>query len=152
MKSWVVMAVIFLLHAPVAAQDSPPRIPPGEDVTAALERGAPAPYRGVLLDVDTSIRHIHAMEWLQYRLTLERDTHAAAMIAIEGSYERQLTASSASYEREIEGLRADLLEEAALLQQASQPDPFWETPGFGFVMGVLLSAVLVGLTLGLTSL
>jgi hypothetical protein len=147
MKSWAaLLLVVVLLPRVAAAQDIPvpPDIPPGEDVTVGLELGRPAPFRGVLIDVDTSIRQIHRLEWYEFRLRLEIESGLALRTALEESYRRELEGVRSSYEREIEGLRADLREQAATMAAALQPDPFWETPGFGFIMGVLLSAVLVG--------
>jgi hypothetical protein len=107
----------------------------------------------VLLDVDTSIRHIHRLEWYEMRLRMEHDTAEAARTAIVESYSRELAAVRTSYDREIAGLRDDLREQAEAFSAAMSPPPFWETGTFGFAMGVLVSMVLAavvgGLALGL---
>ena len=153
MSSWAVTVAVLLLPAVVAAQDlDVPRIPPGDDRTVALEANERAPYAGVLLDADTSIRHVHRMEWLEFRLTLERDAHAAALIGIESSYERQLHTLSESYEREIAGLREDLREQAAATAEALAPPEVWETSTFSFMLGLVVSCVLavVGVALAVS--
>lgn len=144
MKSWAAAVVVILLPAVVTAQDVPPRIPPGEDRTVVVSSGDRAPFTGVLLDTDTSIRHLHRLEWYEFRLELERTSHEAALVALRESYARERTALDASFGREIEGLRLDLREQAAAAVEASAPPEFWETSPFGFIMGVVLSAVLAG--------
>lgn len=149
MTSWALVLVLLLPRSLEAQDLSPPDVPPGEDVTEGLEVGERAPFRGVLLDVDTSIRHIHRIEWLEFRLRLEHDTSSAARVALTESYDRELTLVRASYDREIEGLRTDLREQAATFARALEPEPFWETGTFGFAMGVLVSMIIAGVVGGL---
>lgn len=152
-------ALSLLLAAPGAAQEvpQPPDIPPGEDRIESLALRAPAPFAGMLLDTDTAIRWTHRLEWYRAELQLQLRTSASLLAAERSSHETQLRLVAESFGREIEGLRNDLREQAARyeaeLARLRAPEPFWESWGFAFGMGVLVTGVVVaavgGLVIGL---
>lgn len=143
--SWAVLCTVLLLATRVAAQDvRAPAEPPGDDVMTDLAVGARAPYAGILLDTDTAIRWRNYMTWYRAELALTLRERDAASTIVEESHARELEALRLSYTREIDGLRADLREQATAFAAANQPPEFWQTGSFGFAMGVVVSVLLVG--------
>lgn len=134
---------ILLLPLHAAAQDAPPDIPPGDDVITALAQGDRAPHAGMLLDTDTAIRWTHRLSWYQNELRLTLRSSEAVLAAVRSSHETELRLARESYEREITGLRGDLRTQA---QQLTHEQPWYDTFGFGFAVGVVTSGILVGLT------
>lgn len=135
--------------APEAAVEvpEPPDVPPGEDVIEHLTLRQPAPFEGMLLDLDTSTRWTLALEWYRHELGLTLRTHRRELAVLEGSHERELTLVRESYAREIDGLRGDLRAQAETFAQAqANSDPWYDTFVFGFIIGIVCSGVLVGLT------
>jgi hypothetical protein len=142
-------AVLGQESAPEAAEavPEPPDLPPGEDRIEHLTLRAPAPFEGMLLDMDTSLRWTFALEWYRHELGLTIRTHRRELAALDASHERELTIVRESYEREIEGLRGDLRDQATTFAQAQAHEhPWYDTFVFGSIVGVVLSGVLVGLT------
>lgn len=148
MKSWAAMFAVLLLTTTSAAQDLPraPDEPPGDDVITDLDAGTRAPHRGILLDTDTAIRWRNRMQWYRNELALRiRLLDDTQRILIE-SHGRELEAVRASYEREIEGLRTDLREQAEEYAAQIRGPEWWETGTFGFAMGVLVTVLIAGAT------
>lgn len=148
--------LVLLYTAPTRAQDipEPPSLPPGDDVITALSEGARAPHGGMLLDTDTAIRWTNRLSWWQetYRLHVAEDVEVLA--AIRASHATELELVQASYLREITGLREDL--RAAVVRYESElaryrSPPFYETWGFAFGVGVLVSGIVVALVGGLAA-
>lgn len=143
--------VLALLTRPGVAQGqdvevpSPPAIPEGEDVIDHVLRGAAAPYEGYILDVDTSIRWTLQREWWPAELERTLRAHALEIRILTESHERELTLTTESYEREITGLREDIRRQAEVLARPAPTQPWYDTFGFGLVIGLVISAVLVGL-------
>lgn len=162
MTRWAVLATLLaVLGAPGALQaqetpvavPEPPDVPPGEDRIESLALRAPAPFAGMLLDTDTAIRWTHRLEWYRAELQLQLRTAASILAAERSSHETELTLTSDSYTREIEGLMRDIREQAQRyeeeLARLRAPQPFWESWGFAFGMGVLVTGIVVGVIGGL---
>lgn len=157
------LAVAFLALAPAAslAQDveadlpRAPDVPLGDDAMEALSAGDRAPYEGILLSTDTAIRWTNRISWYRHELRLTIDEWTARELATAASHERELTLVRESYTREIDGLREDLRAAVeryeAQLAEARRDPPFYETWGFAFGMGVLVTGVLVGVVAGLVA-
>ena len=155
------LLVVLALPGAVQAQDEAtdalvaPDVPPGEDRIEHLALRAPAPFEGMLLDMDTSIRWTHRMEWYRAELELQVRTRVSLLTAERRSHETELTLTRESYEREIDGLRTDIRAQATRyeeeLTRLRAPEPFWESWGFAFGMGVLVTGIIVGLVVGLVA-
>ncbi len=131
-----------------------PAIPEGVDRIESVTQGQPAPFSGMLLDTDTSIRWVNALRW--WPMTFEN--HGQLFLAIfdeaEASYERRLSLIEDSYGREITGLRENVRDISQQLADSLTRE-FHETVEFGVLLGVIISMVIVGvgggLALGLTN-
>lgn len=156
-------ALAFLALAPAAslaqdAEDALPRapdVPAGDDVMEALSAGDEASFEGILLSTDTAIRWTNRIGWYRHELRLTLDEWTTRERAMTASHERELTLVRESFEREIDGLRTDLTASVeryeAELAEARRDPPFYETWGFAFGMGVLVTGVLVGVVAGLVA-
>jgi hypothetical protein len=134
--------------APGAAEAAlePPDIPPGDDVITAMAEGSRALHAGMLLDTDTAIRWTNRLSWFRNELRLVLRTDSEILSALRRSHETELRIVRTSYEREIEGLRGDLRQQAQTFAAARAAEhPWFDTFAFGAVIGVVLSGVLVGL-------
>lgn len=133
-----------------ALQDVPevPAIPEGPDRIESLPEGQRAPYTGMLLDTDTAIRWTNALRWWPEAFRLRVQLLGAIHEETVASYERRLTLVEESYTREIEGLRQDVRDVSQRLADAMTRE-WYETVGFGVVVGVVISAVIVALGGGL---
>jgi hypothetical protein len=157
---WTALAALMaVLASPgsLAAQDAPtpPDVPPGEDRIESLTLRAPAPFAGMLLDTDTAIRWTHRLEWYRAELQLQLRTSSSILEAERRSHGTELTLTRESFEREITGLREDLRTQATRyeeeLARLRAPEPFWESWGFAFGMGVVLVGAIVGVTAGVVA-
>jgi len=131
-----------------------PDVPPGDDVIEHLALRAPAPVEGMLLDMDTSIRWTHRIEWYRQELQLQYRLRASLLDAERRSHATELSLTTTSMQREIDGLRQDLRDQAATAAQQlaqAREHPWYDTFVFGFVMGVLAVGLVVGVTAGLLS-
>lgn len=154
--------VLGLLSSPevVLAQDEPveapvpPDEPPGDDRIQPLSARQAAPFDGQLLDTDTAIRWTHRLEWYYDELHLAYRLRATLLAAERRSHEIELRLTTESMQREIEGLRQDLRDQAATAAQAlaqAREHPWYDTFVFGFVVGVLAVGLVMGVTAGLLS-
>lgn len=160
MRAVLLAALLCLVPASVAAQEGAPvpegdlDVPPGENVIVVLPEGGRAPFAGQLFDPATALRWGNRI--VRYRMRIHLLTEELRICHEERSVstDRQLDLQRASYEREIEGLRTDLREQAARyegeLAEHRNP-PFYETWGFAFGMGVLVTGALVGVVAGLVA-
>lgn len=126
--------------------ETPPAALLGSDKSRITyqERGIPAPYEGVLLDITTSTQWTLRLNW--YQLQLQRDTALLRdIMAAQHATQLQLRLDhKLSYEREIKGLREDLKQQAKEFARA-QKVPFYKTWGFGAVCGTIFGVAVAGL-------
>ncbi len=106
----------------------------------------------MLLDTDTAIRWTNRLRWWPetFRLHLAEDLEV--LEALRRSHDTEMGIVRDSLTREVEGLRTDLRD--AVLRYETElarhrNPPFYETWGFAFGMGVVLTGVVVALVGGL---
>lgn len=145
LASLLLSAMLVLATSRVYGQDVPPDIPPGNDVIQPLSRGQAAPFQGMLLDTDTSIRWANRIRWYQGHTELLRLLQTELQVATSQHQARELQILERSYDREIDGLRDDLRKQAEVFARQSDP-PFYRTFSFGLVVGLTGSAILMALT------
>lgn len=139
-------------QTPSDGSDEPlvaPDVPPGDDVIEHLALHAPAPVEGMLMDMDTSIRWTHRIEWYRAELQLQHRMRVTLLDAERRSHAVELQLTTDSMQREIDGLRQDIRTQAATAAQQlaqARDRPFYDSFGFGFIMGVVVTGLLVGLT------
>lgn len=143
-------ALLLSLLLPTVAQAQeaqPPDIPPGEDQIEYLERNERAPYNGMILDMDTSIRWTNRLRWWpeyhQLRMDEVTERHAAQMASLRA----QMEIMRSHDQERIDGLRLDLQTQATQYAEeinGLRSPPFWEKAWFGFTMGVILVSAAVG--------
>lgn len=121
--------------------EQPPPFLLGDDRITHVAKGSAAPYEGVLLDLDTAARWTMRIDWGQKQLRLDADILRAVMVQELAAKDKLLQLSQKSYEREIEGLRGDLRDQAKTFAKSQQPTPFYKTGAFGLAMGVVLSGL-----------
>lgn len=167
---WVVLAALALPGA-AQGQDGAPvpegdvDVPAGEDRIVVVREGAAAPFTGQLFDQATALRwgnrivryrmRIHLLEEELVAVRAEYEASLATRLRIvDESYARQLELQQESFEREIAGLRDDLRDQAARYEAElarHRSPPFWESWGFAFGMGVLVTGIVVGVIGGLVA-
>jgi hypothetical protein len=166
----VILVVLGVLAAPTAAQgqdgaaagapvpDGDVDVPSGEDRIVVAREGQPAAFTGQLFDQATAlrwgnriVRYRMRIHLLEAELTATRADYDASITArlrlVDDSYTNQLQVQRESFEREITGLRTDLHDQAARYEgelARYRNQPFWESWGFAFGMGVLVTGVIVG--------
>jgi hypothetical protein len=133
-------------------------VPAGEDRIVVAREGVAAPFTGQLFDQATAlrwgnriVRYRMRIHLLEEELSTTRAEYEASMAArlhlVDESYARQLQLQQESFEREISGLRDDLREQATRYENELaryRNQPFWESWGFAFGMGVLVTGIVVG--------
>lgn len=164
----VVLALFLVLATPGAlcAQDTlagDVDVPAGADRIVVVREDAVVPFTGQLFDQATALRWANRTVRYRTRIRLLEEELTAVRTELEAStarqihildesYGTQLRLQQESFEREITGLRADLREQATRyegeLARYRNP-PFWESWGFAFGMGVVVTGVVVGLVGGL---
>lgn len=162
MTRCVILLLVLLLPLSVHAQrqvvqtrlsalqtvPTPPAIPPGSDQVEALTEGAAAPYTGMLLDTDTAIRWTNALRWWPETFRLRMGEVGETIVALEHSHELRIRIVEESYGREVDGLRSDIRIQArqyAVELEDLRHEEFYESWGFAFVVGVLVTVVVAGL-------
>jgi len=104
---------------------------------------ARAPYAGMLLDTDTSIRWTNRLSWYRNELTLTNRLHSREISAITSSHAAQMRIAEDSYRREIDGLRSDLRVQATEFA-SSAGNPWYSSFSFGLVVGLVATVLVVG--------
>lgn len=143
--------VLCLLLLPASAlADDPPiqNIPEGEDKIVSVREGEKAPFSGQLYDSSTALRWGN---WLvQYKLRLDGwDMYQNKLTDLNTLYwDKRLIIVDEARKKE-EALYLGKINEQqtsiiSLTKQLQDP-PFYKTVWFGFVSGVLVTGVAVGL-------
>lgn len=166
MRASLLVLALLLPSAAAQAQDAPEGdvdVPAGEDRIVVAREGTAAPFTGQLFDQATALRwgnrivryrmRIHLLEEELVAVRAEYEASIATRLRIvDESYARQLTLQAESFGREITGLRDDLREQATRYEgelARYRDRPFWESWGFAFGMGVLVTGIVVGVIGGL---
>ena len=162
--NWRAFLVVFLLPSMVLAQTPgytvpyvPPApqlkldpIPPGDDVIVPLAKGKEAPFEGQLFDPTTALRWGNYLE--QYRLRLEVCYQERQELStIDHAYFNQVLRieqdSSKRVVSDLEGRLKRVEEQNAQLQGELSKGPAWyNSRGFGVVIGVVGTVAVVGLS------
>lgn len=159
---WVIVVVQLICLAYASAQELPYEpapagdvdVPPGPNVIVVLAEGARAPFGGQLFDPATALRW--GNRTTRYRMSIRLLTEELRVCHEEhsASTTRQLDLQAQSYVREIGGLRTDIRDQAARYEgelQRFRSPPFYETWGFAFGMGAIVTAIVGGLVAGLAA-
>lgn len=123
--------------------------PPGVTYPRLLP-GDKAPFDGRLLDTETAARWVAVRVWYQKQLKLDADALRDVMRKQHTAAVALRVSDTASYKREIMGLRQDLRDQAKAFTRAKKV-PFYKTWAFGLVCGIVLSgAIAAGSTYAAT--
>lgn len=142
--------VLALLLLPATAMADPAvvDIPPGEDTIITLRKDVPAPWTGQLYSNETSLRWAN---WLQqYRFQL-RQSELYGQEKLKASESLCLRKSEVTAVGHAEAIK--LYRDRVVAQQASiatlqaelADPPFYRTVWFGFVTGVIVTGLAVGI-------
>lgn len=121
--------------------EAPPGTLLGDEEPMELSKGDKAPYDGVLMTRDMAARWTVRLDW--YRSQLKEDTTVLRAIMVKEVSFRDAVRKVEldSKDRELNGCRSDLREQASKFAKASVV-PFYKRPGFGYGVGITLGAVL----------
>lgn len=141
--------LLILLVSTARAQEIA-TLPPGDDNIAAVSKGQPAPFTGQLFDTNTALRWGFWLEQYKLHLKLDVDT-ALKTCAVNQLHDQQVQAIQLQASQAVEkDLRARLLQSEkdrlAAEEEARNP-PWFRTREFGFIIGVVGSAVVVALSI-----
>lgn len=156
MRASCITLAILLLPFTAQAQERtrPPDLPPGEDRIEAVSARGVAPFTGMLLETDTAIRWTNRLRWWQETFDLRIRQNAEVLAAVQQSHVTEISVLRGSYEREIDGLRADIRRTVALYERQLEryrDPPFYKEWGFAFGVGVVLVGAIVGVTAGIVA-
>ena len=146
---------ILSVSLPVVAEDPKPAssvevqtIPPGDDRIVPLRKGGPAPFDGQLFDNNTALRWGNWL--LQYKFRLKADVDyqkklgEADVELWKKKYdlvENKYVTVTGDYQKQVFDLRSDV---AKYKDEALNP-PWYRTPTFGFILGVVATGAVIGL-------
>ena len=142
MKHLIFLFVLLLSSAGHAQDSKIATIPPGEDVIIQLGKGEPAPYRGSLFDVNTSIRWGF---WLQqYKLRLKEDVvkeQRACKIKLEYK-DKELSITkvhSAAVQKDLQSRVLRTEKRAVAAEDDARNPSFFKTFQWGLIVGLVVS-------------
>ena len=142
-----VLSVSLLVSSNVLAEDVQD-IPPGQDKIVPLKKGDPAPYDGQLFDTPTALRWGNWL--LQYKLRLKSDVDYQKKLgeADVGLWkhkyellESKYTMVTTDYQKKV----VDLETQTTKLRDEIANPPWYRSPLFGFVTGIVVTGACVGL-------
>lgn len=151
---YALLCAFLWLSCEVAHAQEEPELPPGDDQIEHVLSGARAPYEGMLLSTDTAIRWTNRLTWLRETLRLREEESARVLETVRASALTERQIIEGSYQRQIEALREDMRAAVARYEREllrHRDPPFYETWGFAFGVGVLVTGVLVGVVAGLVA-
>jgi len=153
--NWRVFVLVFLFPAFCFAQvptiKSRPieTIPAGDDKIVPLPRGEKAPFTGQLYEPATALRWAN---WLgQYKLRLKEDLQLQQqMCQLDHDYQvSRLSLEKEAFERVETDLRTRVLNTEQMNLQLKEEllnAPWYNTRGFGVVIGVIATSLVFGLS------
>lgn len=140
MKKLLAGILVLTLSSQALAEPPPVRaIPPGEDRIVPLRKGQEAPFDGQLFDTNTAIRWGNWLEQYQMRLKLDYEAQTRIQQARENYLNQVIRIEQEKYREVTEAQRNTILE---LEKKVAEPDPWYESLGFGLGLGVA-STILV---------
>lgn len=150
MKALAVSIVVLVLLVPCRAMALDPvmDIPPGEDRILVLGKDVPAPWAGQLYSNETALRWANWLQQYRLRLTQSEQYGRARLQAAETLCARkaEITATGHAdaiklYQERINTQQAQI---ASLRAEIADP-PFYKKVWFGFVAGVVVTGLAVGI-------
>ncbi len=135
----VAMATALLFHAGSLHAQDVVDIPAGETKIVPVKKGEPAPFEGQLFDQNTSLRWAN---WLvQYKMLVKNDRELQEKLCAAGAeaLQTRVTLEKEQYEK----VTAELQKKLTAAQLAAADVPWYKTPTFGFVLGVVSTGVVV---------
>jgi hypothetical protein len=145
---WVVFVLISFTSQIGHAEPTPlTPVPPGPDVISPLKQGAKAPFDGQLFDAPTALRWANYLQQCHLRLRLDVEEQER----VDG-LEIDLLRKKLELERlQYTQVTGDLQKKLFEVQAAVDNPPWYRSVGFGVVLGVVGSVVLMGITLALVN-
>lgn len=150
---YAVFALPILLTAlvPLSALAADPQIvdiPPGDDVIISVRRGDPAPIAGQLFSPETALRTANWLQQYRFQLKQAELYGQEKLKSSETLCLRKAEVTAAGHAEAIKLYRdrvaAQQASIATLQAEVSDP-PFYRTVWFGFVTGVVVTGLAVGI-------
>jgi hypothetical protein len=142
--------VLALLLLPATAMADPVvvDIPPGEDTIVVLRKDTPAPWTGQLYSNETSLRWANWLQQYRFQLKQSELYGQEKLKSSEVLCLRKAEVTAAGHAEAIKLYRdrvaAQQASIATLQAEVSDP-PFYRTVWFGFVTGVVVTGLAVGI-------
>jgi len=140
--------VIALLLLPATAMADPVvDIPPGEDTIVTLRKDVPAPWTGQLYSNETSLRWANWLQQYRFQLKQSELYGQEKLKASEALCLRKSEVTAAGHAEAIKLYRDRVVAQQAsiaTLQAEVADPPFYRTVWFGFVTGVVVTGLAVG--------
>jgi uncharacterized protein YdiU (UPF0061 family) len=131
----VTLAALLVTRTAFAEPPKVRSIPEGPDVIQAVKKGEPAPYAGQLFDPPTALRFVNWIEQYRALVRIEEETQRALREAEVNLWRQKFDASEARYKVVVEA------DQKALAELRAKTDrPFYDSPWFGFALGVGVAA------------
>ena len=148
MKAPALALALLLLPATATADPAVVDIPPGEDTIITLRKDNPAPWTGQLYSNETSLRWANWLQQYRFQLKQSELYGQEKLRSSEVLCLRKLEVTAAGHAEAIKLYRDRVVAQqasiATLQAEVSDP-PFYRTVWFGFVAGVVVTGLAVGI-------
>lgn len=142
-----VTCVILAIPSVATADPAVIDIPPGEDTIITLRKDVPAPWTGQLYSNETSLRWANWLQQYRFQLKQSELYGQEKLKASESLCLRKSEVTAAGHAEAIKLYRDSVVAQqasiATLQAEVSDP-PFYRTVWFGFVTGVVVTGIAVG--------
>lgn len=146
MRALALVTALLLLPA-TATADPVVDIPPGEDTIVTLRKDVPAPWTGQLYSNETSLRWANWLQQYRFQLKQSELYGQEKLKASEALCLRKSEVTAAGHAEAIKLYRDRVVAQQAsiaTLQAEVADPPFYRTVWFGFVTGVVVTGIAVG--------
>ncbi len=146
MRALALVTALLLLPA-TATADPVVDIPPGEDTIVTLRKDVPAPWTGQLYSNETSLRWANWLQQYRFQLKQSELYGQEKLKASEALCLRKSEVTAAGHAEAIKLYRDRVVAQQAsiaTLQAEVADPPFYRTVWFGFVTGVVVTGLAVG--------
>lgn len=148
MKSRALVLALLLLPATAMADPVVVDIPPGEDTIVTLRKDVPAPWTGQLYSNETALRWANWLQQYRFQLKQSELYGQEKLKASESLCLRKVEITAAGHAEAIKLYRDRVAAQQAsiaTLQAEVADPPFYRTVWFGFVTGVVVTGLAVGI-------
>lgn len=148
MKAQALVLTLLLLPATAMADPAVVDIPPGEDTIITLRKDTPAPWTGQLYSNETSLRWANWLQQYRFQLKQSELYGQEKLKASEALCLRKLEVTAAGHAEAVKLYRDRVAAQQATiatLQSEVADPPFYRTVWFGFVTGVVVTGLAVGI-------